>query len=301
MKKGIIWAVFAVMLWLVSCQNEDITMQRKVSFKIDPSGVVDGFTYEAEEDELEALAAGYQLRIRLLVYDEAGSLKAENTEYVAGYQSILTLSLALADGTYTAVALTDVVKIDAGETTSGWNVAETSRLYNLKITDAKALDGKYKILGVSDYRFEVREGVVDHTLRVQPAGALLCVEATNIHFYNTAWRYQLGMTKGSEGIIFNGDGSQSLSVEDYGDSFAQSPGHFDPREHVGSDECHFYAFVLPLGRTTFQWIAKTTSDASLYVGEKMTANIRKGEEYLVRFELGSEIVTHISLVGEAAE
>ena len=301
MKRNIVLAVLLVALLFASCKNEDITMQRKVSFTVNPSEVISGFTYEVDEGELESFNSGYKLQIHLLVYDDMGYLTASDTRYLSNYQEIMNSSLTLWDGEYTAVAITDVVKYDGGVTSNYWNITETDRLSSLKVSDAGNLGGKNKILGISNYGFKVGEGSVDHTIRVKPAGALIVVKSSNIHYYNTVLRYQLGMNKNSDHCTFNGDGSPVVAVENSGENYEWHSGYFDPQDFDSSNECHYYHFVLPLGRTAFQWLGKTEDNIWRYGGDKMSANIGLGQEYLVRFDLGSDIKAQMELVnGEKA-
>lgn len=303
MKRHIIWAALSMVLLFASCKNENLEMQRKVNFKIDPSEVISGFTYEIDEGELESLGSDYRLQVHLLVYDEMGHLVASNVDYLSNYQGIMNTSAVLWDGKYTAVAITDVVKYNHGVTSNYWNIASSDRLSDLKVSDAGNSGGKYKILGITDYHFSVSEGSTDHNIQVKPAGALVLVTASNIHYYNTVVRYKLGMNKSADGCTFNSDGNYAVAVENGGENYTWQLGYFEPQDYVGSDECHYYDFVLPLGRTAFQWLGKTEENIWRYGGEKMTANIRLGEEYLVRFELGSDIQVHMDIVngGKATE
>ena len=303
MKRNIVWAALSMVLLFASCKNENLEMQRKVNFEVDPHEVISGFTYEMSEDVLESFSPDYKLRVHLLVYDEMGYLVASNVDYLSNYQGIMNASAVLWDGKYTAVAITDVVKYDGGVTSNYWRIAATDRLSDLKVSDAGNDGGKYKILGISDYHFNVREGSVDHTIQVKPAGALFLVRSINIHYYNTVERYKLGMNKSADYCTFNSDGNFAVAVENGGDNYKWQLGYFEPQEYVGFNECYYYDFVLPQGRTAFQWLGKTDNNTWHYAGDKMSANISSGQEYLVRFELGNDIKVQMELVngGKVAE
>lgn len=303
MKRNIVLAVLLVTLLFASCKNEDIALQRKVNFTVNPSEVISGFTYEVNEGELESFGSNHKLRIHLLVYDEMGLLVDGNTQYLTNYQEIMNSSFLLCDGEYTVVAITDVVKFDGGVTSNYWNITEIDRLSSLIVSDAGNLGGKDKILGISNYHCNVKEGWVDHTIHVKPAGALFAVKSSNIHYYNTVLRYKLGMNKNSDYCTFNSDGSSVVAVENGGENYEWHSGCFDPQDYNSSNECHYYHFVLPLGRTAFQWMGKTEDSIWRYAGDNMSADIGLGEEYLVRFELGSDINAQMELVngGKATE
>ncbi len=295
MKRNVIWAALLVFLF-ASCKNENIEMQRKVSFTVDPSEVIGSFTYEADEGELESFNSNYKLRIHLLVYDKMGDLAAAEECYLSNYQGIMNSSLTLWDGEYTAVAITDVVKYDDGVTSTYWNINGTDCLSNLKVSDAGNDGEKHKILGISNYHFHAKEGADDHTIRVKPAGALILVKSSNIHYYSTVVRYKLGMNKGTDCYTFNSDGSYAVAAENGGENYEWHAGYFDPQDYNSTNDCHYYHFVMPLGRTAFQWLGKTEDNVWRYGGDKMSANIKIGEEYLIRFELGSSIQVQMDLV-----
>ena len=296
MKRNIVLTVLSMVLFFASCKNDNLDVQRKVNFEVNPHEVISGFTYEMGEGELESFNSSYKLQIHLLIYDEMGYLKASDVDYLPNYQGILKSSLVLEDGEYTAVAITDVVKYDGGVISNYWNITETHRLSDLKVSDVGNKDGKYKILGISNYHFNVGEGSADHIIRVKPAGALILVRSLNIHYYNTVEMYKLGMNKSSDCCTFNSDGSYAVTVENGGDNYEWHLGCFEPQEYVGFNEYYYYDFVLPHGKTNFQWLGKTNENTWHYAGDKMTANISSGQEYLVRFELGSDIKVQMDIV-----
>lgn len=296
MKKHIIiFATIAMAALFVSCKNKDIQISRTVNFKVNPYEVISGFDYEVNAGELESFDSDYKLRVHLLVYDNLGYLVATDVQYLTNYQSIMNSSLELADGEYTAVAITDVVEYNGSVTFNFWTITGTERLSDLKVADAGYIGGKYKILGATNYHFDVREGSIDHTIRVQPAGALILVAALNIHYYNTVVMYELDMNKTSDFCTFNSDGSYEVAIENNGGDFDWRLCYFEPNSLTG-DVCYGYYFVLPLGHTSFQWYCKTNDGTWYYAGDEMSANIKFGEEYLAYMELGSDIDVEMLLV-----
>jgi hypothetical protein len=295
MKKYIIMATVAVAMLFVSCKNEDIKVSRNVNFKINPYEVISGFDYEVEEGELESFSSDYKLRIHLLVYDESGFLQGTDVQFLTNYQSLMNSTVALTEGKYTAVAISDVVKYDGSSITMNyWDITGTDRLSDLKVADAGYIGGKYKILGISNYDFEVKEGSVDHTIHVKPAGALILRFAWNIHYYNIE-EYELDMNKTSDFCTFNNDGTYEVAIENHGGDYDWRLCYFDPKDYSDYNGCYGYYFVLPLGRTSFQWYGKS-DNSWYYVGDEMSANIKFGEEYLAYLELGSDIIATMELV-----
>lgn len=296
MKKYIIMATVAMAMLFASCKNEDFGILRSVNFKINPYGVISGFDYEVNDGELESFDTDYKLRVHLFVYDEMGYLQGSDVGFLTNYQSIMNSTLELPEGKYTAVAITDVVQYNGSVTFKYWTIAGTDRLSDLKVTDAGYIGLKYKILGISNYDFEVKEGSVDHTIHVQPAGALILVVEKNIHYYSNVVMYELDMNKTSDFCTFNSNGSYEVAIENNGGDFDWRLGYFEPIEHPNSNALYGYYFVLPLGRTSFQWYCKTSDDTWYYAGDEMSANIKVGEEYLSYLELGSHVITNMEVV-----
>lgn len=301
MKRHIIWCMALVALIFTACKNEDITVSRSVNFKINPYEVISGFNFEVNAGELESFSSDYKLRVHLLVYNENGFLQASDVQYLTNYQSIMNSTLNLPEGNYTAVAITDVVEYNDGVTFQFWEITDTERIAELKVTDAGYIGLKYKILGITNYDFTVKQGNIDHTIRVQPAGALMLMYATNVHYFDdlNIIRYQLDMNKSSDFCTFNNDGSYEVAVENNGGSYDWRLCYFDPADY--NNAVYAYYFVLPLGITSFQWYCKDSGGSWYYAGDEMSVNIKYGEEYLIYLELGSEIITKIEVVNDGSK
>ena len=104
MKRNIVLTALSMVLLFASCKNDNLDVQRKVNFEVNPHEVISGFTYEMGEGELESFSSSYKLQIHLLIYDEMGYLKASDVDYLPNYQGILKSSLVLEDGEYTLQA-----------------------------------------------------------------------------------------------------------------------------------------------------------------------------------------------------
>jgi hypothetical protein len=273
-----------------------------VNFKVNPYGVISDFDYEVNEGELESFDTDYKLRVNLFVYDEMGYLKGSDVQFLTNYQSIMNSTLELPEGKYTAIAITDVVQYNGGIKFKYWDINGTDRLTDLKVKDAGYIGGKYKILGISNYDFEVEEGSLDHIIRVKPAGSLILVVEKNIHYFTSMVLYELEMNKTSDFCTFNSNGSYEVAIENNGGDYDWRLGYFEPENHPSSNALYNYYFVLPLGRTSFQWYCKASDGTWYYVGDEMSANIKFGEEYLSYLELGSNIITEMEVVngGKAA-
>ena len=68
-------AIFAVLFTVIlsSCSNDDIPVNRSVTFKLNPATVVDNL-YEMNAGDLTSLSSGATLNVDLYVYDESGTL-----------------------------------------------------------------------------------------------------------------------------------------------------------------------------------------------------------------------------------
>ena len=167
---SIVIAVFALMV--VACDNEPITITYGVPVKVDPSGVISPFTYEIITGELESFDTENKLRVRLLAYNSEGKLAASDSAFLTNYAAILNSSLQLTEGTYTLIAITDVVEHASNRTTfEYWKLSNISDINQVKVTDAGYIGGENKIIGIgistisrliSFHSIEVKESTADN-------------------------------------------------------------------------------------------------------------------------------------------
>lgn len=216
MKKYILLMLVLLAAGFTSCSNDDISIEEKVTekefeamFKINPETVIAPFTWEWELGDLQTFPENYQLRIRLLVYDNNGNLIDKDEQYFENYKVLMTSRESLPAGAYTAVAITDLKrkKEEQNKANEYWLLRNESVLNEMYIEDANWVAGKNKMLGIKTLKFNVSEnGVNEFILNVEPAGGLLVVEYHGLH-YNGLKQIQVGTNKDVLKCIFNNDGS----------------------------------------------------------------------------------------------
>lgn len=272
---------------LSSCTNEEITIGNVVTMKVDPSGVISPFAYEINPGELEGLDEPYKLRIRILVYDENGQLKASDTQYLANYSNIMISSLDLPKGDYTAIAITDVVKLSGSDIEfEYWNLSGENVLSQLKVTDAGYIGSNYKVLGVGKQNIKVDDSHDDIVMRCSPAGAICLVCYYNIHAFDDVEKYGVLMTKSSESISYNRFGDYEVSVDNSGGDFDWWLSNLEPDNYT-SQSIYGYYFVLPMNRVTLQFVADTADDR-YWLGQKTTMSFEAGKQYLMELTLNND-------------
>lgn len=145
MKKYISLMAIAIVAIFSSCSNEDVTISRTFTFKVNPSGVISSFP-EEWPGELTSIDSSLKLRVRLLAYNENGNLVFNESSYLSSYSSEMSVSKSLATGTYTLIATTDLVP-NSG--TPYWTLSDENNINTANITtEGIQTGGKNKILGI---------------------------------------------------------------------------------------------------------------------------------------------------------
>ena len=79
--KKVLFALIALVGMFSSCTNDDITISRAITFKVNPATVVENL-YERNAGDLTSLSSGAKLQVSLYIYDENTGL-AEFKQFVA--------------------------------------------------------------------------------------------------------------------------------------------------------------------------------------------------------------------------
>lgn len=279
MKKYVVLCMAVMALMMASCKNEDISISREVKFEVNPYEVVSGFVpYEENAGELASLPlSGEKLRVRIMVYDKQGILLDSDEKELPDYNSTMNTSFELADGNYTIVSTTTVVKSDGKEY---WNFEKMERLSEFQIIDDGKIGYEDKILGIGHKSITVSSGNVSFNIPMQPAGAL--IESTVVDFSDWSGmisRYWLMTKKTSSNCTFNLDGSFNTFYED-GTSYSYIQNYINQTAGWG---IYGYTFALPLGRCDFRWEISWLDESDDTPLDDMTLEIKQGKMYL--FEL----------------
>ncbi len=279
-------AIFAVLFTVIlsSCSNDDIPVNQSITFKVNPSTVVSSYQ-EFQPGELSTLPSGANLRIRLLIYNEAGKLVAEDESYMNDYTHIMSSSFNLAQGVYTAVSCTDVVTDN--KTFEYWDLSGKETLSTTTFTDKGYIGGSLKILGLNVTHFSVDSNTKDHNIDVKPAGALAFVWWKNWRRYNNVEAFRLYANRSCDNMTLNASGEPTYSVESSNDvsDWRIASMTYDS-EYAGG---YVYVFLFPVKNMTVQFGASLKDNKyTLFKNAKEIVDIELGREYYFTYDVTSE-------------
>ena len=162
-----------------SCSNDDIPLEEKVtnkvfdtSFIVNPSGVIESFKFERTPGALTTIPENAQLRLRLLIYDSKGDLVDIFTSKQSNYESSWSVKAQLEAGTYTAVALSDVINSNDSEYPEYWSLEGYEKITEMKLTKTpNALGYEKEVFGFSHIPFTIVDSNYSVSLNLKSAGA----------------------------------------------------------------------------------------------------------------------------------
>lgn len=279
-------AIFAVLFTVIlsSCSNDDIPVSQTITFKVNPSTVVSSYQ-EFEPGELSSIPSGANLRVRLLIYNEAGNLIAEDETYMNDYTHVMTSSFNLGQGNYTAVACTDIVTDN--KTFEYWDLSGKEKLSTTMFTDNGYIGGSLKILGLKVNHFTVDNSLKEYSMDVKPAGALAFVWWKNWKRYNNVEAFRLYANRSCDNMTLNSDGEPTYSVESSNDvsDWRIASLTYDA-DYVGG---YVYVFLFPVKNMTVQFGASLKDNKyTLFKNAKEIVDIELGREYYFTYDVTSE-------------
>ena len=255
MKKYVFMLLACVALF-TSCGDDDNKISIATDFRINPSTVIAPFAaVEHNPGELETFASGYQLRVRLLVYNSEGLLQDEDVQYFSTYSVTMSSSLFLPESDYKAIVVTDVVSENPGEV-EYWKLSDYKRLANTHIDDGELIGGRQEILGIATKDFTVGSNSYGEvSIDVQPAGALFFTKYENIHEHDDIGVdfYVLITSKIGHSYVFNSDGSFDASAESSNENIAWTLDRIYPENfEMNVGNVYNYIFVTPFNNS--EWV-----------------------------------------------
>ena len=298
MRKYISMALVAIATFASSaCSNEDIQIDKLLTVTVATKGVVEPFTYERVKGELSSMAASLKVRTRLLVYNDMGKKVFSTEELFPGYNNVMQLQPNLPNGTYTMVALTDVVSADKLQyfwTLSGDDELSTLRLEPVKDKDSRGnavvrQGFKDNLLGVETRKVVINESTQLVEMKPKPAGAILFVKMQNVKKFADIKQLQIRCNQANNYVSFDAQGTMIPStVRDQGTSMNNALLSINPFEDANLVDQVAYFFVLPCEiRCAFAY-AKTNDTNAHFAGGSakfMEQTIRQGEEYELLLDL----------------
>lgn len=294
MKKyiAIISALLAVVL--SSCSNDDITIEKATVFKVYTNSVIGDFQ-EWKAGDLTVINSNYQLRVRLLVYDETGTLVKQDEQFFEDYAHVMTSNLSLSMGEkYKIVAMTDIVrKKDKFEY---WELSGEESLKTLKISDTGYIASQNNILGIVTK--DVEGGADDQiNLHVLPAGTLMIIYYQGIFSWSDVTEYQLALNRSADYVTFDNSAQPEWNVN-ASSSYDWRISHIEVSDFEAAN-IYDYVFTLPYGNTNLRYEALTNS-GWVVLTNSISLNIGVGSEYFILCDIENQTIQYEQLVSSRA-
>ena len=221
MKKYILLIVSAIVFAFTSCTSSedieinDIQSKYQAVFKVNPSTVVEPFTWQVTEGELSTIPTGNKLRVRALIYDNNGMLVYEHSEQFSNYNVLMDFSTELEKGEYTLIAISDVINPNPseGQVAEYWVLGDYQHLNETKITSAGKIGYQREILGVVNKKISISSTNNEYVIDIKPAGAVVYSLYNAILNYEDIKRYQLNITQVVNEATFDSNGNLIGSLE----------------------------------------------------------------------------------------
>lgn len=285
--KKFIYILSILSIGIFSSCNEDIPIDEvlpsfDVTFRLNPETVVESF-YNTRLD-IERLYSTEKLRLRLLIYNEQGTLVSSSEKYVGSYLEKEDVTVNLVQGSYFAIAISDVVEPNDQDAPELWTLSGEQSINSLTVTDAGYIGGESKVLGVNGLQFNVNKNGDNFTMELKPVGAIIYIRYDNIHMFNDVQEYNYECTKIAEKIQFDRSGNvtPSFSTGLYYLSKI-TPSNLDKYNNVG-----VYAFVLPMQDLPTAFFAKVNGESLQITDALVLSNILSGKEYYAYIDLASD-------------
>lgn len=282
MKKYISFIAIALVALLTSCSNDDITIGRGITFKLDPAGVVASYP-EEWAGELTTFDAGFKLRTRILVYDSNGLLVAQESAYLPNYKTEMSCSKTLPTGSYTIIATSDLVSESGYEfwTLKGEGNISTAQLS----TSELSFGGKYRILGLCSQKVTISENTQNIMLALKSTGALLRMKYYNVHAFNNVKYYGLLANRACSSMTFDEDGTPNMQPYTSPDGKLDVLCSFVDVDNAEGDNLYAWYFLFPIDNITFQFVWEDADEIDYDMGDQFTIpSVKVGEEWLVEVD-----------------
>ena len=287
MKKYISFIAIALVAVFTSCSNEDVTIKRAFTFKVNPYSVISSFP-EEWPGELTSFDSSLKLRIRLLVYNENGNLVFNESSYLSSYSSEMSVSKSLATGTYTLIATTDLVP-NSG--TPYWTLSDENNINTASITTENIhTGGKNKILGFCSQKVTITESSQSITLSPTPAGALVRMYYNNVFSYSNVKYYALYANRASYSMSFDANGNPSIQPHVSPDGKLDVICSVVDVDNAEGNNLYSWYFIFPVENVTFRYIWESRDEVQYWMGEQFTIpSIKAGEEWLLEVDCETDI------------
>lgn len=276
-------AIFAVLFTVIlsSCSNDDIPVSQSITFKINPSTVVNSLV-EFTAGDLSSIDSDQQLYVSLYVYNEAGNLVTSEIQKFSDYTHIMNSVQNIGEGDYTVVASTHIVN-DSG--LKYWDFSGQDNLSTFTVKDEGYIGGSAKILGLTAQQVHVSASTKEVSMNVECAGAVALVQVMNWNRYSNVSDFGLMSNKSCDEVTFDYNGNLNYSIDSKSDySYWMTKWEYDS-EYNGA---YGYTFMFPYTNINMAFVAITNSGSRNYIGEPCTGNIEKGHTYWFAYDVTDE-------------
>lgn len=277
--KKILFCIIVLIGLFSSCSNDDIIIERTITFKVNPATVVDNL-YENKAGDLTSISDKEKLHVALLIYNDKGLLVENVSNDYSAYTHIMNADINLSAGNYTVVATSYVTgSVDY------WSFTGLDQLSTFKITDNKYIGGKSKILGLTIKKITVGETSETVNIDIENAGAVAFVRFNKWNKYTNVKTYALMGKQACDYMSFDNEGMKDYSLRsnntydfikihfDYDDSYSGAIGYF---------------FTFPIKNASFRFYAFTTEDESVSMGPEFVDDVEIGESYYFLYDFEND-------------
>lgn len=298
MKKYILFIVSTIVLAFVSCTSSedieinDIQSKYQAVFKVNPSTVVEPFTWQHKPGELSTIPSNSKLRIRALIYDNTGKLVYEKVEQFTNYEVLMSFKTELEKGIYTVIAISDVINLENEKVPEYWILSKNySQLNETELTSAGYIGYQRNILGIASQSISVSSTNNEYKIDIKPAGAVVYTYFFGIHEYSDIKSYQLDKTQGVKKGVFDLNGNFKGILENNDNKYNWRMNVIYPQRET-SDWGYVINYELPQNNLRLRFAGYTSEKdddpnrKGYWFGEEMhIPTIKAGEQYLVMIDI----------------
>lgn len=294
------------LLSLSACSNDDIPIddvvgKHDVTFKINPQTIIDTYRYSTHLEYIIGNynlydAPGYNLRIKLLIYDKEGSLVSSSEQRLSSYRETTSFTINLSEGDYHALTICDL--IDQSSQKEYWTYKNEEKLSTLELDGSKNknLGSVGRIIGFKSKVFTLKTLAESFVYDLEPMGALIYSQFTDIHTNIQQYLYDKYEKNINVDyiILYTKNYPSSIrfnNIGNYDISFDTEDGHVYPLTAFFPDKESEDAFsdimvVFPTPYMSFGVGAVDDNNYYWTIGEENTIfEIEPGYEYLAGMSL----------------
>lgn len=277
MKKYISIVIAILSVVLSSCSNEDISIQKECTIRVNPNTVISDFE-EYNAGELTVIPNRYQLRIHLFVYDLSGNLVYSGIEYSPDYSHYVTFTnVNLQYGEFILLTTTDIVRTDDFEY---WTFSDEQTLTQLTIVSNNYVSEQRGILGYACKRVNInRNNDALFEIDAKPAGSLIFANVQKMKSIADVESYELCTNRDCERVQFNSNGELKPSIKS-SNTFDWRTVILDVDDLSGSyTGLYTYYFSVEINNAKFEWHGITKDNKFRVLGDSYTCSMNMGDQF----------------------